>query len=188
MRLISRLLLLIYFLMPVIAGVLAVQVVAQIRDDVTPIYESASNRINSAAAILEDEVADLGSNFAPLVNAVNSLRSGLQTVLNFIRNTIYTVIDVVNDLNLACSVGGVSCIAKSINLTLPQIINLNFINTISNQITTITGEVSSVVDTTSSAINGYLSTLTLIVIIFVVWIVLGYILFFVALTRLWGRS
>ena len=186
LRLIFRLILLAYFVLPILAAVLVIQTFVQFRADVTPIYEAASTSIISATNTLDRELRNLGSNFAPLANAINTTRNALQDVLNFGRGTIYTMIDVLNGLNLACSVGRTACIPKSLNFTLPTLVNLTFLNNISNDLNTISTQVNNVVSTTTTAINAYTSMLTLALIAFIAWIVLTYILFFVFLyTNMW---
>jgi methyl-accepting chemotaxis protein len=188
MRFVIRLFLLAYLVLPVVAGFLLIQTFAQIRDTVTPIFQTASTNISSATATLNQELTSLGSNFAPLAAAVNAARSALQQVLNFIQGTIYTLIDVVNSLNATCSVANVGCIPKSINMTLPSVVNLTFLNNISTSVSTISTEVNTVVNTTTTAINSYTTMLNLIIVLFVGWIVLTYILVFIALYKgLWQR-
>jgi hypothetical protein len=186
LRLIFRLFLLAYFVLPVVAAFLVIQTFVQIRNDVTPIYEAASSSISAVTTSLDHELRTLGSNFAPLASAINSTRNALQEVLNFGRGTIYTMIDVLNALNFACSVGHTACIPKSLNFTLPTLVNLTFIDNISNDISTISTQVNNVVSTTTAAITAYTTMLTLALGAFVAWIVLTYILFFVFLyTNLW---
>lgn len=189
LRPVFRLFLLAYFVMPLLAVLLVALTFVQIRNDVTPIFESANAAISSATAALENEVRNLGNNFAPLVTAVNALRAGLQAVVNFIRDTIYTLIDVVNGLNLACSIGRTACIPKSINITLPRLIDLSFINTISANISAITTQVNTVVTTTTTTITSYASMIGLAVVLFVAWMLLTYVLFIVFLyTGLWRAT
>ncbi len=188
-RLALRVLLVVYFVLPIAASFLVVQTFAQIHSDVAPVYEAASASITRATSALDHELRNLGANFAPLATAINGIRNALQVVLNFIRDTIYTLIDVVNGINLACSVGGAACIPKSINVTLPTLVDLSFMNDISNHISTISTQVNSVIDTTTTALTSYTTLLALAAIVFVVWIVLTYILFFVFLyTGLWRRT
>ncbi len=186
---IVRLLLVVYFLMPIAAIGLFAQTFVEIRNDVAPVYEAASASITSATNTLNRELSNLGANFAPLASAVNAIRSALQVVVNFIRDTIYTLIDVVNGINLACSVGRTACIPKSINVTLPNLVNLAFIDNISSQINTISNQVNSVVTTTTNALTGYVTLIGLAAAVLIVWIVLTYILFFVLLfTGLWRKA
>ncbi len=188
-RLGIRLFLLAYFLMPVVAIILVIQTFLQIRSDVSPIFEAANIAISNAVSALETEARNLGNNFAPLADAVNATRNALQAVLNFLRNTVYTLIDVVNSLNLACSVGGTACIPKSINVTLPTLIDLSFINNISDNISGITSQVNNVITTTTTSINNYASMLMLAVLVFFIWTFLSFILFGVSLyTGLWKRA
>ncbi|MBZ0293620.1 MAG: hypothetical protein K8L99_13720 [Anaerolineae bacterium] len=188
LRRLLRLFLLAYFLMPAAAGFLVILTFVQIRNDVTPIYESASATISNAANTLNTELSNLGANFAPLASAVNAIRTALQAVLNFLRDTVYTLIDVVNGLNLACSIGGAACIPKSINITLPSLIDLSFINDISNSINQITTQVNQVVSTTTNAISTYTVILVLAVLVFVAWILLTYVLFVIFLYNGLWRS
>lgn len=162
---ILRLLLVVYFLMPIAAIGLFAQTFVQFRSDVAPVYEAASASITSATNTLNRELSNLGANFAPLANAVNGVRNALQVVVNFIRDTIYTLIDVVNGINLA------------------------FIDNISSQLNTISTQVNSVVTTTTSALTGYMTLIGLAAAVFIAWIVLTYILFFVLLfTGLWRKA
>ena len=188
-RIVLRLFLLAYFVMPIVSGSLVVLTLAQIRNDVTPIVETARTTISDATSALGNELRNLGSNFAPLVNAVNAIRGALQTVINFLRDIVYTLIDVVNGMNLACSIGGAACIPKSLNVTLPTIIDLSFMDRISANITSVTDELNTVVTTTTSAIASYTSMIALAVLVFVAWMLLTYLLFIVFLyTGLWGRT
>jgi hypothetical protein len=189
LRLILRLFLLAYFVMPVVAGFLVVGTFVQVRNDIAPIFESASATISTATTALENELRNLGNNFRPLVNAVNAIRRALQTIVNFLRDTVYTLIDVVNGINVACSIGRTACIPKSINVTLPTLIDLTFINNISASITDISNEVNTVITTTTTTIGSYVSMLTLAVIMFVAWMLLTYLLFIIFLyTGLWKRT
>src|SRR5262245_26125467 len=147
LRLIFRLFLVVYLVMPIVAGYLVVRTVTQIRDDVAPIYESANRVISSASTTVDRELRNLGSNFAPLANAVNSIRSGLQTVSSFIRDTVYTIIDVVNALNPACNFARTGCISKSFSISIPNLIDFSFLNTISANLNDITTQVNRVVNT-----------------------------------------
>ncbi len=188
-RLIFRLFLLVYFVMPIVAGVLIIQTFAQVRSDVTPAYETARATITNATNTLDDIVRDLDEEVEPLVTSVNAARTALQRVLNFIQGTVYTLIDVVNGLNVACSIGGTACIPKSINLTLPAIVDLSFVSDISTNITAITTQVNSVVTTTTTAIASYMTMLTLAVGVLVAWIVLTFLLFVAALySGLWKQA
>lgn len=185
-RLVLRLFLLAYFLMPLIAGGLIVFTVLQVRDDLVNVYETASERISDATSGLTSELRDLGSKFQPLVNAVNSVRSALVTVRNFLQNTVFTIIDVVNNINVACSVGGQACIPKSFNLTIPALINLSFIDNISDHITEITDEVSTVVSTTTGALTSYATLLLLAVGVFIAWTLVSGVLFYAVIYKsLW---
>lgn len=151
---ILRLLLVVYFLMPIAAIGLFAQTFVQFRSDAAPVYEAASASITSATNTLNRELSNLGANFAPLANAVNG-----------VRDTIYTLIDVVNGINLA------------------------FIDNISSQLNTISTQVNSVVTTTTSALTGYMTLIGLAAAVFIAWIVLTYILFFVLLfTGLWRKA
>lgn len=188
-RAILRLLLLVYFAMPLVAGLLVVLTFAQIRSDIAPVFETANVAISNATTALSTELHNLGDNFAPLASAVNALRSGLQAVLNFIRGTIYTLIDVVNGINVACSIGRTACIPKSFNIQLPQLIDLSFIDEITASVNDISTQVNTVVTTTTTAIGTYTTMITLALIVFIAWIVLTYILFFLLLyTGLWQRT
>jgi hypothetical protein len=189
LRPIFRLLLLAYFVMPLLSVFLVVLTLVQIRNDVTPVFEAANAAISSASAALENEVRNLGNSFAPLISAVNALRAGLQAVVNFIRDTVYTLIDVVNSINVACSIGRTACIPKSFNITLPTLIDLSFINNISRNITAITTQVNTVITTTTTTITSYAAMLTLAVMLFVAWMLLTYVLFIVFLySGLWRRT
>ena len=183
MRLILRLFLLIYFVMPVLALLLIGQIFIQFQNDVAPIYEAASTRIMDASTVLENELMSLGRNFAPLENAIIAIRNALQTLLNFVRDTIYTIIDVVNGINLACSVGGAACIPKSINLTLPPLVDLSFIDNISTQVSTISSEMYAVIETTSAAVTSYTTLLIVALGVFILWMILSFILFYAMLYR-----
>ena len=183
MRLILRLFLLIYFVMPVLALLLIGQIFIQFQNDVAPVYEAASTRIMDASTVLENELMSLGRNFAPLENAIIAIRNALQTLLNFVRDTIYTIIDVVNGINLACSVGGAACIPKSINLTLPPLVDLSFIDNISTQVSTISSEMYAVIETTSAAVTSYTTLLIVALGVFILWIILSFILFYAMLYR-----
>lgn len=186
MRLILRVFLLVYFVMPIVALLLIGQVFIQFQNDVAPVYEAASTHIMNASTVLENELLRLGQNFAPLESAITAIRNALQAILNFVRDTIYTIIDVVNSINLACSIGGAACIPKAINLTLPPLVDLSFIDNISAQVSTISSQMYNVVNTTTAAINTYTTLLTLAIIVFVAWMLLTVILFYVALIRgLW---
>jgi methyl-accepting chemotaxis protein len=185
-RLVLRLFLLAYFLMPVIAGGLIIYTVLQVRDDITTVYENASERIADATSGLTTELRDLGDKFQPLANAVNGIRSALVTVRNFLQNTVFTVIDVVNNINVACSIGGRACIPKSFNITIPALLDLSFIDNISDHITEITDEVGAVVSTTTRTITDYAVMLALAVALVVVWMLLSSVLFYVVIyTSLW---
>ena len=189
LRTVLRLFLLAYFVMPLVAGVLVVLTFVQVRDDVTPIYEAASASISRATTALDAELQSLGDHFAPLANAVNAIGRALQTVVNFLRNTVYALIDVVNKLNVACSVGGRACIPKSLNVTLPTLIDLSFVDNISNNITDITTQFNNVITTTTTTISNYATMLALAVIVFVGWMLLTYVLFVVFLyAGLWKRA
>ncbi len=189
LRTILRLFLLAYFVMPLAAGFLVIRTFVQIRDDLTPIYESAGATISAATTTVNNELRNLGRNFAPLADAINGIRNALQVVVNFLRDTVYTLIDVVNGLNLACSIGGAACIPKSINVTLPTLIDLSFINEISAGITDITTEFNHIITTTTTTIGAYTTMLALAVIVFVAWLLLTYLLFFVFLyTGLWRAA
>jgi hypothetical protein len=96
------------------------------------------------------------------------------------------LIDVVNNINVACSIGGRACIAKSFNLTIPALLDLSFIDNISGHITEITDEVSAVVSTTTRTITDYAVMLALAVALVVVWMLLSSVLFYVVIyTSLW---
>lgn len=186
LRLVFRLFLLVYFVLPLLAGFLVVQTLLQFRDDVTPVFDAASSAIASASATLEREVRNLRSSFAPLEVAIRVIRDALQALLTFIRDTIYTLIDVVNTINPACSAFRTACIGKAIHITLPQLVDLAFLTTISTQITTISTQINTVVTTTTSAIHTYATLLTLAGVGFGVWGLLTLILFYVTLLRgLW---
>ncbi|MEZ4671025.1 MAG: hypothetical protein R3E39_24235 [Anaerolineae bacterium] len=184
-----RLFLLAYFLMPIISIALVVLTFVQIRNDVTPVIDSANTAITTATTTLEREVRNLGRNFAPLVRTVNGIRSALQKVVNFLRDVVYALIDAVNGLNLACSIGGTACIPKSLNVTLPTLIDFSFIDNISSSLTNITTQVNGVFTTVGTAVSGYISMIVLALVVIVGWLVLTYILFFVMLYKgLWKST
>jgi hypothetical protein len=175
LRLLFRVFLLIYLVMPIVAGFLVVRTVTQIRDDVAPIYETANTVISRASTAVDRELRNLGNNFAPLVNAVNSIRNAVQSVATFIQNTVYTIIDVLN-ANPACKITNIGCIPKSFSISLPNLIDLSFLNTISVNLTDITTQVNRVVSTTTTSINSYVTMLTLAVVLLVAWIILSHLL------------
>ncbi len=184
-----RLILLAYFIMPLVAGFLVIRTFTQIRDDITPIYETASTTISTATDALDTQVQRLGDNFKPLTTALNALQSTLQTIVDFLRNTVYTVIDVVNGLNVACSVGRHACIPKNLNVHLPTLVDLSFIDDIASNISAITGQVNTVVTTTTTTISSYTSMIVLAVAVFVGWMLLTYALFIVSLySGLWRST
>lgn len=185
-RFILRIMLLFYFIMPFAAGFLLIQTFAEIRDDLSPIYNTASTTISNAAEDLEDGLTALSNGFQPLVNAVNSIRSVLQSVVNFLRGTVFTIIDVVNNLNPTCNFAGVACISKNFNPTIPNIVNLSFLEDISDSVSSISTQMSNVVNATTGALNAYMTTLTMAVVVFMLWIVLTGILFYVSIYKnLW---
>lgn len=188
LRTVFRLFLVGYFLMPIVAIGLFVMTFVQIQNDVTPIYRSASTVITNATSVLDQQVQNLGKSLAPLARTVNGIRSALQSVINFLRDTLYTLIDVVNGLNLACSVGNTACIPKALKVTLPTLVDLSFVDTISHNISNITTQINTVVSATTTAINTYVTLLVMGVGVLVIWVVLTYILFFVTLYfGLWKR-
>ena len=189
LRTMLRLVLIVYFIMPLVAGFLVIRTFTQIRDDITPIYETASTTISTATNALDAQVQRLGDNFKPLTAALNAIQSTLQTIVNFLRDTVYTVIDVVNGLNVACSVGRHACIPKNLNVHLPTLVDLSFIDDIASNISDITGQVNAVVTTTTTAISGYTSMIILAVVVFVAWMLLTYVLFMISLySGLWRST
>lgn len=187
-RLIFRLFLIFYFLMPLISLGLIGLTFVQVRGDLLPIYESASATITRATGAVETELQNLGRNFEPLVNAVNSIRDALQAVVTFIRNTIFTLIDVVNSLNPVCNFGGVACIGKSFNITLPTLINFSFIDNLSASFGEISSSLDTMINRTTEALTTYTTLLVLAGVVFVAWVLLSYLLFFVLLyTGLWRK-
>lgn len=188
-RLIFRLFLIFYFLMPLISLGLIGLTFVQVRGDLLPIYESASATITRATDAVETELQNLGRNFEPLVNAVNSIRDALQTVVTFVRNTIFTLIDVVNSLNPVCNFGGVACIGKSFNVTLPTLINFSFIDNLSASFGEISSSLDTMINRTTEALTAYTTLLVLAGVVFVAWVLLSYLLFFVLLyTGLWRKT
>ena len=189
LRPIIRLLVIAHILMPLGAALLILQMFAQIRSDVTPLFENASSRITRATDALGTELNALGDNFAPLANAVNATQRALQTILNFLRDTVFTVIDVVNTINPACSIGRVGCIGKSLNVQLPTVIDLTFIDEIGANINTVTSEIDAVVSGTTAAISGYSNLLVLALVLFAAWVVTSGVLFYVMLySNLWRQA
>ncbi len=185
-RLLFRLILIAYFVMPLAAGGLVVGTFVQVRSDVAPVVDAATASISRATTALDNELSDLGSHFQPLVNAVNAIQRALQTVINFLRDTVYTLIDVVNGLNLACSVGRAACIPKSLNVTLPRVIDLSFIDNIAAEISNITTPLNQAITVTTSTLTSYASIIVLAVAVFMVWMALTWVLFVVMLYRgLW---
>lgn len=187
-RLIFRAFLIFYFLMPLIALGLIALTFVQVRGDLLPIYESASTTIASASSAIEEELQGLGRNFEPLVNAVNTIRDALQTVVTFVRNTIFTLIDVVNGLNPICNFGGIACIGKSFDVTLPQLIDFSFIDKLSASFGEISSSLDTLVNRTTEALSTYTTLLVLAGVVFAAWVLLSYLLFFALLyTGLWRK-
>lgn len=168
LRLLFRLFLIAYGVLPLIAVVLLIMTVRNVQSELTPVYEAASTRITNATDDLRDELRQLRAGFQPLVNAVNSLRSALSTVNNFIRNSVNAVIDWVSDTTF-----GVINIPRFGGITLPSVVNLQFIDNISDSVDEIGDQVSIVVDSTTSTVVTQLEMLTLALIIFGVWVALG---------------
>lgn len=184
-----RLLVVVHILMPVGAALLIIYLFTQIRNDITPLFENATTTISTATNTLNTELSQLGENFEPLANAVNTSQQALQTVLNFLRSTVFTIIDVVNTINPACSIGRTACIGKSLNVTLPTLIDLSFVDEISTSVNTITTQINNVVTGTTQAVSGYTSLLLAALLLFGAWMVSTWILFFVLLySRMWRQT
>lgn len=179
-RLVSRIMVIAYIAVPIAAGVLVYGSVRTFVDTVSPVYEAAASAIDEAAEALRDEIDDLRDNFQPLVNAVNSIRSALSTVANFISNRVNAVIDFVNGfpgIDIP-SFGGIS---------LPNIINLNFLSTISENVTAIGDNIGAMVRTTTQSLTAQVSQLGLALLLVVIWLALTQVLVIVAILRSLGR-
>ncbi len=171
LRLLFRLLLIAYGLLPLIAVVLLISTVRTVQSELAPVYETASDRITDATDDLRDELRDLRAGFQPMVNSVNSLRSALSTVNTFISNSVNGVIDWVADTTF-----DVIRFPRFNGISLPSVVNLTFIDDISDSVDEIGDQVGVVVDTTSDTVMTQLNTLTLALLFFGVWVVLGPVL------------
>lgn len=188
LRVVFRLFLVVYFLMPIMAIGLFIVTFVQMQNDVAPVYQSASTAITTATSALNAEVGDLRDSLAPLERTVNDLRAALQTIISFLRDTLYKVIDAVNELNPVCKFGGSACIPKALDVALPTLVDFSFVDRITTNINTITTQVNTVVTTMTTAITTYSAMFVLGAIILGGWLVLTYLLFFVMLYfGLWKR-
>ncbi len=170
-RWITRLLLLAYIALPILAVVVAVNTVQQMQSDVEPVLTHAANTINTAAAALDDEVRDLGSNFQPLVSTVNALRSGLSAVASFTSGAINVMVDAVNGLTF-----NAFHIPRFQGITIPPLVDFGFVDRISLNLTRISTQVSLVATTVTDTVSARVQMLTLAVVLLVAWVVLGGVL------------
>lgn len=171
LRLLFRLLLIAYALLPLIAVVLLFNSVRAVQSQLAPVYETASERITNATDDLRGELRDLRAGFQPMVNSVNSLRSALSSVNTFINNSVNGVIDWVAEFTL-----NVVRFPRFSGLSLPSVVNLSFIDDISDSVDEIGDEVGSVIDTTGATVMAQLDMLTWALLILAVWVVLGPVL------------
>lgn len=171
LRLLFRLFLIAYALLPLVAVVLLISSVRAVQSELTPVYETASERINEATEDLRTELRQLRSGFQPMVNTVNSLRSAISSINSFIVNSVNGVIGWLDDFTL-----GVFDFPRFNSPTLPSIVNLSFIDDIADHVDEIGDQVETVVETTSSTVTTQLDTLTLALIVLAVWVVLGPVL------------
>ena len=161
LRLLFRLLLIAYGLLPLIAVVLLISTVRTVQSELAPVYETASDRITDATDDLRDELRDLRAGFQPMVSTVNT----------FISNSVNGVIDWVADTTF-----DVIRFPRFNGISLPSVVNLTFIDDISDSVDEIGDQVGVVVDTTSDTVMTQLNTLTLALLFFGVWVVLGPVL------------
>jgi len=171
LRLLFRLLLIAYALLPLIAVALLISSVRTVQSELAPVYETASDRISDATDDLRDELRDLRAGFQPMVNSVNSLRSALSTVNTFINNSVNGVIDWVADTTF-----DVITFPRFNGISLPSVVNIGFIDDISDSVDEIGEEVETVIDTTGDTVMTQLNTLTTALIILAAWVVLGPVL------------
>lgn len=171
LRFFFRLLLIAYAVLPLIAVVLLLNSVRTVQSQLAPVYETASERISDASDDLRDELRDLRAGFQPMVNSVNSLRSALSTVNSFINNSVNGVIDWVADTTF-----DVVRFPRFNGISLPAVVNLSFIDDISDHVDAIGDEVGSVIDTTGAAVTAQLDALTWALLILAAWVVLGPVL------------
>jgi archaellum component FlaC len=168
LRLLFRLFLIAYGVLPLIAVVLLIMTVRNVQSELTPVYEAAGQNITDATDDLRDELRQLRAGFQPMVNTVNSLRSALSTINNFINNSVNDAIDWIDDFTL-----GVFDFPRFNGITLPPVVNLQFIDNISDSVDDIGDQVSTLVETTSNTVVTQMEMLTLALIIFGVWVALG---------------
>lgn len=182
-RTIIRIFLISYFVVPMVAVVYLIGTVRTIGEELSPLYDSASRAITTAGEELQDEVQNLQRRFQPLVNTVNSIRSGLDTIAGFISDSVNTVIGWVR----SASFGSID-IPRFRGITIPALVDLSFLNDIADNFNTISTQVSSVVSGTANAVSSSLSALILVIVVFIGWMLVSYILFFVqTFVTLWGK-
>lgn len=182
LRMPLRLLLLVYFLMPLISIGILFFMVQQAYSTVEPVVTNATTAISDAAETVEDELSDLGDNFQPLVNTVNATRNALDTVIGFVRGTINGLINTVEDI---CDwIPGISCNWNGLPpINLPSLVDLSFLDRIGNSITSIADNVNAVTTTLTSTIATYQLMILASFGILVLWVILSYFLVNIAIYR-----
>lgn len=183
LRTLFRIILVIYFAVPVIALVFLVGTVQGIGSELSPLYESASQRISTAAESLQTEIQNIRQRFQPLVNAVNTLRSGLNSIAGFINNSVNAVIGWIRDASF-----GTVNLPRFQGITIPALVDLSFLDEIANDVNAISTEVTAIASGTVNAVTSSLSALILVVVVLVLWMIVAYILFIIqTFVGLWGR-
>ena len=182
-RTLIRIFLIGYIVAPVVAVALLIGTVRDIGDELSPLYDSANRAITTAADDLQTQVQNLRQSFQPLVDAVNALRSGLNSVAGFISDSVNAVIGWVR----TASFGAID-MPRFRGITIPALVDLSFLNGIADNLNAISTEVSAVVSGTANAVSSGLSALVLVIVVFVGWVALSFILFYVQMfTGLWGK-
>ncbi len=170
-RWITRLMLIVYFVLPIAAIVLVVTTIQQVQADVEPVITNAATTINTATAALDTEIRNMSANFQPIVSAVNALRNGLRAVNSFISGAINVMVDAVNKLTF-----NTLDIPRFRGISIPPLVDLGFISRISQNLTNISGQVTTVATTVTTTVTARLQILLLAIVLLVVWMVLGFVL------------
>lgn len=182
-RTIIRILLIGYFVAPVVALAFLIGTIQDMGNQLSPLYESASREISAAAANLQVEFQGLQGSFQPLVNAVNTLRSGLNSIAGFINDSVNAVIGWLRSFTF-----GAINLPRFQGITIPALVDLSFLNEIAEDLSNIGTQVSTVVTGTGNAVAASLSALVLVVVVLILWMIVAYILFiFQTFVGLWGR-
>jgi hypothetical protein len=174
-----RLLALLYIALPLLALFVGFNTWREMNDRLVPLYETAASRIGDAREGLEDTLDDLRDDFQPVVNTVNSLRSGLSSIASFINNSVNDVIDFVNGFPLMN-------IPRFNVITIPSIISVGFLDDIAEDVSDITGEFDSVLSQTATFAQDQAQAMGLILLLVVAWLALTQLLLVIVVFKtLW---